>query len=727
MNKKITIVALVALMLLTAALPASAAIQATSVEIRGTVANQTAITGGFNLTNVGGSDAPTWTAQSFAGFYYDIKDNLGAENLQIIENVTGRTIAQDKLIYTTYGQGKMLKVVENTGGKTYQNASDNGLEKFGLGEMATDAGKYNIVGWQAENYVGIKNQTSKLAKLLIEQGTASSEKKTLTIGETWDIGGGWTLSAQSIDAKATPRQVWLVLSKDGVKKDDKVISEKKIFTYVEKSIGGESDVPIFVTYIDSVFAGATSDMVQLRYTWAIDTSITEIKGGDKFGVFKVQSISPIRLNNTDNTVTLSKDSTVALMGNMKFKVADSDVVRIYPMVLRTAPGIYEVRGTVANQTAITGGFNLTNVGGSDAPTWTAQSFAGFYYDSKDNLGAEQLQIIENVTGRTIAQDKLIYTTYGQGKMLKVVENTGGKTYQNASDNGLEKFGLGEMATDAGKYNIVGWQAENYVGIKNQTSKLAKLLIEQGTASSEKKTLTIGETWDIGGGWTLSAQSIDAKATPRQVWLVLSKDGVKKDDKVISEKKIFTYVEKSIGGESDVPIFVTYIDSVFAGATSDMVQLRYTWAIDTSITEIKGGDKFGVFKVQSISPIRLNNTDNTVTLSKDSTVALMGNMKFKVADSDVVRIYPMVEYEIKGVTPTGTPSATPGVGTPSVTPVKTPLANATVTTPEANVTAAAAVATAAAAAATTKGEPGFEAIYAIAGLLAVAFLVLRQRK
>jgi PGF-CTERM protein len=172
--------------------------------------------------------------------------------------------------------------------------------------------------------------------------------------------------------------------------------------------------------------------------------------------------------------------------------------------------------------------------------------------------------------------------------------------------------------------------------------------------------------------------------------------------------------------------------VFAGATSDMVQVRYTWLVSARVTTVKSSDKFGIMEVVTVNStgksLSLNNTDSTLSLTQDSTVDIMGNMKFKVADqAGVLRFYPMVEYEIKGVTPPGTPSATPGVGTPSVTPVKTPLANATVTTPEANVTAAAAVATTAAAAATTKGEPGFEAIYAIAGLLAVAFLVLRQRK
>lgn len=386
----------------------------------------------------------------------------------------------------------------------------------------------------------------------------------------------------------------------------------------------------------------------------------------------------------------------------------------------------EVRGTVASGAPSSGQLD-DNVNAS----WSPNNFAGFYYDLKDDIGTENLNIVAGTLGgtdRTIEQDKLQYTTQGQGKTLKVVSNA---KATNTSTNGLEKFGDGDMAVGFGKYNIVGWQAEPYVGIKNRSYKLAKLLLEQGNATSEKKTLTIGETWDIGGGWTLTANSIDAKASPRQVWLTLSKDGVKKDDKVVAQGAVYTYVEKSIGGESDVPLFVTYIDSVFAGATSDMAQLRFTWVIDTSITEIKGGDKFGVFKVQSIDPqIKLNNTDNTVTLSKDTSVDLMGNMKFRVADSDTVRIYPKVDYEIvgAGVTPGATETAAvTGTATVTGTAKATPKGNVTVTA----AATAAVVETAKAPEKTPKPtatpkEPGFEAVFAIAGLLAVAYLVLRRK-
>jgi S-layer protein (TIGR01567 family) len=299
---------------------------------------------------------------------------------------------------------------------------------------------------------------------------------------------------------------------------------------------------------------------------------------------------------------------------------------------------------------------------------------------------------------------------------------------------LDRTAAGQ-AFEGGNYYIIGWQADPYVALNGKVDKLAQLIIEQGTAASEKKTLQVGETWDVGGGWTLTANSIDAKATPRQVWLTLSKDGVKKDDKVVSSgtntsgaKPVYTYVEKSIAGETDVPMFVTYVDSVFAGATSDMVQLRYTWAVSTSVTQVKSSDTYGIFKDASISGknISLKNSDTDVSLTRDSTQDLMGNMKFRVADSPVLRFYPKVDYEISGgeITPTVTGT---GVG-PTVT--ATVPTNVT-TVPTTGVTAVTAVGTTekppTPAATGTPKEPGFEVTLAVTGLLAVAFLVLRQRK
>ena len=44
-------------------------------------------------------------------------------------------------------------------------------------------------------------------------------------------------------------------------------------------------------------------------------------------------------------------------------------------------------------------------------------------------------------------------------------------------------------------------------------------------------------------------------------------------------------------------------------------------------------------------IKLENKDNSITLDLDSTAAIMGELKFKVADNNPLRFYPMVECVI----------------------------------------------------------------------------------
>ncbi|MFZ3060679.1 MAG: PQQ-binding-like beta-propeller repeat protein [Candidatus Methanoperedens sp.] len=191
---------------------------------------------------------------------------------------------------------------------------------------------------------------------LTTTSSANTGYKTLTPGESWEIGNGYVLTASSIDPKATPRQVWLVLSKDGVKLDDKILSEGETYNFNN----------IIITKIKRIWAGSVSDFAELTDSYTSIASTPE------------------------------------------------------PTPKTTAP-------------------------------WS-------------NRGS--------------------------------------------------------------------------------------------------KVLTVGEIWDVGYGWTLSAQSIDSKASPRQVWLVLSKDGIKLDDKVLSEGQTYNFND----------IFLTKINRIWAGPTSDLVEL-----------------------------------------------------------------------------------------------------------------------------------------------------------
>ncbi|MFZ3059680.1 MAG: S-layer protein domain-containing protein [Candidatus Methanoperedens sp.] len=81
----------------------------------------------------------------------------------------------------------------------------------------------------------------------------SGARITLAVGETWSIGDGWSVQAQAIDAKATPKQIWLVLYRNENKLDDRVLSEGETYNYNN----------VFSVKISSIYAGAVSDMATL--------------------------------------------------------------------------------------------------------------------------------------------------------------------------------------------------------------------------------------------------------------------------------------------------------------------------------------------------------------------------------------------------------------------------------------------------------------------------------
>jgi hypothetical protein len=74
----------------------------------------------------------------------------------------------------------------------------------------------------------------------------------------------------------------------------------------------------------------------------------------------------ITLDNKDNAIILRKNVNTEILPDIFIRAGDNDSLRYYIYKNITNPGIYEIRGSVAN-----GDF-----------TWNPQNFAGFYYDIK---------------------------------------------------------------------------------------------------------------------------------------------------------------------------------------------------------------------------------------------------------------------------------------------------------------------------------------------------------
>ncbi|NJD52046.1 MAG: hypothetical protein FIB07_04180 [Candidatus Methanoperedens sp.] len=635
----IKILIVFAIMLLLAA-PATAA-NVTKVEIRGVVFDSGSST--YNTTL-------QWDAQKFPGFWYAPGGGKSSESLKIINQpassltINNRVIEKGNLQYNTTRSDQKFKVFSEKNRKV-----ENGLEYNSTAKTfkpGTAGGYYARLGWFGDLYIAVNGKANKLAKLVKEQ--KAEEKKTLKLGTSWDLGEGYNLTVQSLDTATNPRQAWLSLSKDGKTFDNRVVNEGEVYTYIEKSVGGESSVPVFVTYVESIFTGAEgmSTFVQLRYTWLISLDVLEIKAGDKFGVFEVKEANEnyVLLDNKDNPITLGQNSVQSLFGNLSFKVADSSTaLRFYPILEKTAPGKYEIHGMVFDSGSST--YNTTL-------QWDAQKFPGFWYAPGGGKSSESLKIINQpassltVNNRVIEKEKLQYNTTRSDQKFKVFSEKNRKV-----ENGLEYNSTAKTfkpGTTGGYYARLGWFGDLYVAVNGKANKLAKLIKEQ--KAEEKKTLKLGTSWDLGEGYNLTVQSLDTATNPRQAWLSLSKDNESLDYRVVKEGEVYTYIEKSVGGESSVPVFVTYVESIFTGTEgmSTFIQLRYTWLISRNVLEIKAGDKFGVFEVKEANEnyVLLDNKDNPITLGQNSVQPLYGELKFKVADSSTaLRFYPLLEYSI----------------------------------------------------------------------------------
>ena len=684
--KRFTAIALAALMVLTvfaSVIPASAATTVDVVEIRGPIFNASDIEND-DTAYVGNPGNGTFeiNTTNFAGFYYDFKNGRGNEQFVLYQNKTtsDRTIDKDGLVYTT----------------TIINVAYKQSDKW--------TGTYQKIGYLAEEYVPIKTNTSnKLSKLLMDE----KKSRTVRTSQALELGEGYTLTAQQIDVNGD--KVWLELSKNGEFVADKVISVKnasdvtaKTWTY-EADLGGETDVTQLKVYIDEVFQGQVDSLAVIKGIWQISDNVKKIASDEKVGKMKATSVSgdSITMRNVDDTISLSKNTEVAITNVLSIKTADSTDVRFYMMKKITAPGTYEVRGSVYSVPA--------DVSTPTPQIWTYENFVGFYYDLKNNVGSENISItIGPSDNRSIGKSNITYQS--------TIQNVGYKQ-------------SGKWTT---QYQKIGFFAEEFVPIKTDAAnKLSKLLMDE----KKSRTVRTGQALELGEGYALTAQQIDVNGD--KVWLELSKNGEFVADKVISVKnasditaKTWTY-EADLGGETDVTQLKVYIDEVFQGQVDSLAVIKGIWQISDSIKEIASDEKVGILKASSVSgkTIVMTNSDDTVSLTQNGDITIAGEMKVKVSDSTpAVRIYPYVEMTITGEVVEEEPAA----------PVEEP--EAPVEEPEAEPEAPAEPAPAEPAPAVPtpepeapeveveppEEEPGFEAIFAIAGLLAVAFLVRRNK-
>ncbi|MGC9515997.1 S-layer protein domain-containing protein, partial [Methanocrinis sp.] len=548
---------------------------------------------------------------------------------------------------------------------------------------------------------------------------------------------------QAIDLDGN--KVYVQLMKDGSIVDSAVVEpskdgatvKDKTYTY-KKDMGDTEKIAVIAVHFKNAFRGADTDLATVDGIWQISDTITDVEEDTEYDKMTIQTVDPvaktIMMYNEDEKITLSKKKDTSLMENIRIKTADQDPtaedpLRFYIYKEITEPGTYEIRGAVKNLE-------------DDPIEWDVKSFAGFYYDIDDDLGNEKITM--TVTGGN------------------VLDEDGGVVYETSAQRNDFDF------EDWGEYMTIGFLAEEYFAayVENEAEPLKAYLADDSTDTNlladeqlskvlydddEERTFTTGTPLKLEEDYELAIQAIDLDGN--KVYVQLMKDGAVVDSAVVEpskdgatmQDKTYTY-KKDMGDTEDIVVIAVHFKNAFRGADQDLATVDGIWQISDTYTEVEEDTEYDKMTVQSVNAdtkiITMNNEDNKLTLNKNKDQLLMENVRIKTADQDTIspeeplRFYIYKEATVEeemAEEPAPEPVKAPEPAAEEPAAEEPAAEEPAAEEPAAEEPAAeepAAEEPAAeepAAEEPAGGIPGFEAIFAITGLLAVSYLVLRKRE
>ncbi|MFA6372906.1 MAG: S-layer protein domain-containing protein [Methanothrix sp.] len=264
-----------------------------------------------------------WTAQNFAGFYYDIDDDLGTEKLT-----------------TTITEGNKLQEPTGITYTTTVQKNDFDFENWGF---------YNVIGFQANKYfAGYINDewVDDADEIMLQESTdenslSDEQLETILIDSDDEItimrdtplklAEGYQLDIKLIDTNGMS----LDLTKNGEVMDSEIRSPSKPGAtmadktyYYKKDVGDSKDLVIIAVHFKDALTIEGQTVAIVDGIWQISEIATEVKVDTEYDKMRITSVSSdtITMDNKDNTVTLSKNKDISLMGNIKIITSNQEIV-----------------------------------------------------------------------------------------------------------------------------------------------------------------------------------------------------------------------------------------------------------------------------------------------------------------------------------------------------------------------------------------------------------------
>ena len=392
-------------------------------------------------------------------------------------------------------------------------------------------------------------------------------------------------------------------------------------------VGDSKDVVIVAAHFKNAFRGADQDLATVDGLWQLSDTPEDVSENTEYDKMTIQTVASdsIIMSNEDNDIILSRNADISLMPGINIRTADADDLRycIYKEI--TEPGTYEVRSNVATGSA----------------TWTADGFAGFYYDIDDNIKTEELTA--TVTDRKLLEpDGIVYSTAAQSNSFEHSD----WGYYNAIGFMGEKCFAGYIEGDSsGTDPDILADADN-VNLLN-LGLLTEILIDK----SQETVQDLSSSIELEEGYSLKLTvGTDKKGLLAELF---------KDKKLVDKKAVLlpgTYVYTSrLGNAAGVPLIAAYLQEPIYLESKTFFKISGLWQISENPIQVREGNHYGIMTVSSIDPARgvitLNNEDNDVTLSNDMDISLMDGISIKTADpsadeGDVLRYYLYREINVE---------------------------------------------------------------------------------
>jgi S-layer protein (TIGR01567 family) len=298
-------------------------------ELRGAVAGT--INGQSNLLD---GNSFTWNPQNFAGFYYDISNDIGTETLTATltdgNNLSGEPYPYG-LTYTAVAQ---MEDFEYEPWGSYQAIGFMG-EKYFAGYIEKnsqyDSGYESILFRVSADENSLADE--QLEKILLDEDASRIVKK----GESIKLKEGYELVLKGISDE---EKVYLNLLKDGKVVDESFIAPSKYEAtqfdktyYYRKNVGSQENLAIIAVHFRTTYKDEDYTMAIADGIWQVSETPTPVYVDTKYGKMTIRSVDAsngaIAMENKDESITLTKNSDIDLMPGISIRTANNDTLRFY--------------------------------------------------------------------------------------------------------------------------------------------------------------------------------------------------------------------------------------------------------------------------------------------------------------------------------------------------------------------------------------------------------------